>query len=59
MPVHRADTESAEDDIKHGRALSSSLPPDTVARILDARGALIALGRADGERLHPFKVFAP
>jgi len=44
--------------IRHGRALPSALPPDTVARILDAQGTLIALGRADGEQLHPFKVFA-
>ncbi len=58
LPAHRADTEEDEDLIRHGRALPSGLPPDTVARILDARGALIALGRADGERLHPFKVFA-
>ncbi len=58
MPAHRADAEADANDIRHGRSLPSSLPPDTVARILDAQGALIALGRADGERLHPFKVFA-
>ncbi len=57
LPAHRTDTEADEDAIRHGRALPSLLPPDTVARILDAQGALLALGRADGEQLHPFKVF--
>ena len=58
LPAHRADTEADGDAIRHGRTLPSPLPPDTVARILDAQGALLALGRADGEQLHPFKVFA-
>ena len=58
LPAHLADTEADADAIRHGRALPSRLPPDTVARILDAQGALLALGRADGEQLHPFKVFA-
>jgi len=58
LPVHRADAEADADDIRHGRALPSPLPPGTVARILDFQGALIALGRADGEQLRPFKVFA-
>jgi len=53
-----ADTEEDVEAIRHGRVLSSALAPDTVARILDAQGVLIALGRADGEQLHPFKVFA-
>ena len=56
-PAHHADTEEARNDIKSGRALRSTLPPETVARILDAHGELIALGRADGEQLRPFKVF--
>ena len=56
-PVHRADTDDARNDIKLGRALPSALPPETIARILDAGGELIALGRADGEHLRPFKVF--
>ena len=58
LPAHRADNEADADAIRHGRALPSPLPPDTVARILDAQGALLALGRADGEQLRPFKVFA-
>ena len=52
-------TDGAEADaLRHGRALPSGLPPDTVARMVSADGDLLALGRADGERLHPFKVFA-
>lgn len=58
LPAHHAETEADEAAIRHGRALFSRLPPDTVARILDAQGALLALGRADGEQLRPFKVFA-
>ena len=58
FPAHHADTEEDVEAIRHGRVLSSALAPDTVARILDAQGVLIALGRADGEQLHPFKVFA-
>ena len=56
-PAQAADTDDAWSDIKAGRALPSALPPGTVARILDAQGGLIALGRADGEHLRPFKVF--
>ena len=58
LPTHRAETEADEEAIRHGRSLPSHLPPETVAKILDAQGALLALGRADGEHLHPFKVFA-
>ena len=58
FPAHRADTEADVEAIRRGRALPSALLPDTVARILDNQGVLIALGRADGEHLHPFKVFA-
>ena len=56
LPSHTA-TEAERVDIAHGRALVSSLPAETVARVLDPDGVLIALARADGERLHPFKVF--
>ncbi|MGI4792179.1 MAG: tRNA pseudouridine(55) synthase TruB [Janthinobacterium lividum] len=56
-PAHHADTAEARNDIKSGRALRSSLPPETIVRILDAQGELIALGRTDGEQLRPFKVF--
>ena len=56
-PAQSARTGSEWNDIKAGRALPSSLPPDTVACVLDAHGELIALGRADGEHLRPFKVF--
>ena len=56
-PAQEAGTDAAWNDIKSGRALPSPLPPETVARILDVRGELIALGRADGEHLRPFKVF--
>lgn len=58
LPAHAA-SEAERADISHGRALPSALPPDTVARVLDAGGVLLALARADGERLHPFKVFPP
>ena len=49
------DTEA--DDVRHGRALISVMPEAPVVRIVDAQNTLIALGRADGERLYPFKVF--
>ncbi len=56
-PAHHAETEDARNAIKAGRALPSDLPPGTEARILGADGDLIALGRADGQFLRPFKVF--
>ncbi len=56
-PAQAAATEDARRDIGAGRALRSDLPPGTEARILDPAGELIALGRADGEWLRPFKVF--
>ena len=56
-PAQTADTDAAWNDVKTGRPLPSALPPGAVARILDAQGGLIALGRADGEHLRPFKVF--
>lgn len=56
-PAQAAATEADWAAIKAGRALPSSLPPGTEARILDKAGELIALGRADGEWLRPFKVF--
>ncbi len=56
MPKHLAGDADLE-NIKHGRALASGLPPGTVARVVGADNVLVALGRADGERLHPFKVF--
>lgn len=55
--AHHADTEDAWSAVKAGRSLPSRLPPGTEARILDETGELIALGRADGEWLRPFKVF--
>ncbi|MDQ2799328.1 MAG: tRNA pseudouridine(55) synthase TruB [Armatimonadota bacterium] len=58
LPMHRAETEADEDAIRHGRSLASHLSPETIARILDMQGVLLALGRADGEHLRPFKVFA-
>ncbi len=45
------------DDVRHGRALPFAWPEAPVVRIVDRENTLIALGRADGERLHPFKVF--
>lgn len=57
MAAHLLANETETDDITHGRALRSGLPPDTVAKIVDAQGNLFALGRADGEQLRPFKVF--
>jgi len=58
MPAHVLATEEERTDIWHGRALQSVLPPGTVAKIVDAGDELVALGRADGEHLRPFKVFA-
>jgi tRNA pseudouridine55 synthase len=59
FPSHCADTDEAVCDIQHGRTLHSNLPPETIIRILDTHGGLIALARADGEHLRPFKVFSP
>ena len=57
LPAQHADDGSGrERDPARARAAVVSAA-GTVARILDARGALLALGRADGEHLHPFKVF--
>ena len=56
-PAHHADSEAEWSAVKAGRALPSSLPPGTEARILDELGELIALGKADGDWLRPFKVF--
>lgn len=58
MPAHHVTDEAEMDAVRHGRALPSTLLPTSVVRLLNAQGELIALGRADGERLHPFKVFA-
>ncbi len=57
FPSQQITDDSDVDAVRHGRALLSSLPASPVTRILDVQGLLIALGRADGERLHPFKVF--
>ncbi len=57
LPSHTA-TEAECVDITHGRTLASDLPAETVVRVLGADGTLLALARADGERLHPFKVFS-
>ncbi len=56
-PAQTTETEAEWDAVKSGRALASGLPPGTQARIVDAAGELIALGKADGELLRPFKVF--
>jgi tRNA pseudouridine55 synthase len=56
-PAQDAATEDARSAVKAGRPLPSVLPPGAEARILGAGGELIALGRADGEWLRPFKVF--
>ena len=57
-PAQTAAGETDVSDIQAGRALRSDLPPETVARILNSDGELIALGKADGNYLRPFKVFA-
>lgn len=58
MPAHRLATDTERDDILHGRVLRVSLPTGTVVKVMDAGGELVALARADGEHLRPFKVFA-
>lgn len=58
MPAHRLRDAGERDDIAHGRALRTELPPETVAQIVDDGGELLALARSDGERLRPFKVFS-
>ena len=57
FPMQTVADEAGADAVRHGRALPSGLPAETVARIVSGAGELLALGRADGERLHPFKVF--
>ena len=57
FPMQTVSDEAGADAVRHGRALPSGLPPETVARVVSDGGDLLALGRADGERLHPFKVF--
>ena len=57
FPTQTVSDEAGADAVRHGRALPSGLPDQTIARIVSGRGDLLALGRADGERLHPFKVF--
>ena len=59
FPLQRLLSDAEEDDIHHGRSVLSALPEAAVVRIIDQENSLIALGRADGERLHPFKVFGP
>ncbi len=58
MPAHLLATDAERDDIAHGRALRSRLPAGDVVKVLDSGGELVALARADGEQLRPFKVFA-
>lgn len=58
FPAHSVADGAEVEALQHGRALPSDLPVGAVARIISVRGDLLALGRADGERLHPFKVFA-
>ncbi len=57
FPLFRLTLESEAHDIAHGRSLLCTLPEAAVVRIVDAENSLLALGRTDGERLHPFKVF--
>ena len=57
FPLRQLTQESEAQDITHGRSLVCELPEAAVVRIVDAENVLLALGRADGERLHPFKVF--
>jgi len=57
FPLHPLTQESEAQDIAHGRSLICDLPEAAVVRIVDAENVLLALGRTDGERLHPFKVF--
>jgi len=58
MPAYQLHDEAEMNSVRHGRSLMSALSVASAVRILDSQGELIALGRADGERLHPFKVFA-
>ncbi len=57
FPAQTVTDDMGVDAVRHGRATPSDLPPETVVRIVSVGGELLALGRADGERLHPFKVF--
>ena len=57
FPPHSLASDAEAEDVRHGRSLVSALREAPVVRIVDAENTLLALGRADGERLHPFKVF--
>lgn len=57
FPVHSVADEAEAEAVRHGRMLLSALPPAAIVRIVDASDTLLALARADGERLHPFTVF--
>ncbi len=59
FPAHRVNDEAELDAVRHGRSLVSAISPANVVRIVSGENELLALGRADGERLHPFKVFLP
>ena len=59
FPAHQVRDETDWDAVRHGRSLVCALPPAGVVRVVDSENELLALGRADGERLHPFKVFLP
>ena len=57
FPSYHLTDEVEADDIRHGRSLLTSISEAPVVCIVDSENELLALGRSDGERLHPFKVF--
>lgn len=57
LPAHVL-TSGQRDDILHGRAVAAELAAAPVVRVLSAAGDLLALARAEGGTLRPFKVFA-
>ena len=58
FPLQIVISETEREDIRQGRSLVSSLAEVPIVRLVDSTDALLALGRSDGERLYPFKVFS-
>jgi len=56
LPLQVVDS-AGRSDILHGRAVPTSAADAPIVRVLAADNTLLALARAEGGALHPFKVF--
>lgn len=57
LPAYLAADDAHQEDIRHGRSLSTALADGITARVVDAADNLLALGRVQDGQLRPFKVF--